>query len=128
MGVYVVIVSSLSAVPVEIVNTTTPVHQNLTKNQPVTLYVEFRGRQAHNLTITWFFGDTALSSTDGRIHNTFNNISGRGTTELRIPLVVRSNAGLYRVVIASSIVINEHQVLFSSQDEVIFQTAVVGKI
>ena len=61
------------------------------------------------------------------IHNTFN-ISGRGTTELQILLVVRSNAGLYRVVIASSIVINEHQVLFSSQDEVIFQTAIVGKI
>ena len=56
---------SLFAVPVEIVNTTTPVHQNFTKNQPVTLYVEFRGRQAHNLTITWFFGDIALSSTDG---------------------------------------------------------------
>lgn len=109
----------LRAVPIIIVGTS-PVHHNLTSNQPVSLTVDFTGRIAHNLRMTWFHNSVALPGNDPRIHNTFDVSRARGRTELRFPEAHRSDVGLYRVVLHTQI--GE----FSSQREVTFQIDVTG--
>lgn len=106
-------------------DTSRPVHQNLTSNEPVTFAVEFRGRQTHDLTIAWFHDGVPIPFTDTRIHDSFDSSLASGRTELRLPLARRSDVGLYRVVISSEVGVPP---VFSSQQEVTFQIDVTGKL
>lgn len=105
----------------------TPVHRNLTGNQPVTFAVEFRGRQSHDLSITWHHDGVALSGSDSRISNTFNSELARGRTVFGLPLARRADAGLYRVVIRSAVGMSEETV-YQSQGEVTFQIDITGRL
>lgn len=111
------------AVPVEILETSRPVHQNLTSNREVLFTVDFRGRVTDAQTIEWFHNDLPLSAPD-RIHSTFDDTLATGRTELRLPRAMRVDAGLYRVVISNRV---EGAVpVFASQEEVTFQIDVTG--
>ena len=117
----------ISAVPIQILETSRPVHQNLTRNEAVTFAVDFRGRQSHDLTITWHHAGVALSTDDSRIYNTFNTDLGTGRSEFRLPLASRTDAGLYRVLISSVVGGDQDPPTFSSQDEATFQVDIAGK-
>lgn len=111
------------AVPIEILETSRPVHQNLTSNRPVQFAVDFSGR---NLTITWFHNSLALTPDDSRIRNTLDTALASGRTEFRLPQALRSDAGLYRVVLHSQVGLEGQQPIFSSQQEATFQIDVTG--
>lgn len=106
-------------------DTSIPVYQNLTRNQPTMFAVDFRGRQSHDLTITWHYDEAILASDDSRIYNSFNPSLANGRTEFRLPEANRENAGLYRVEISSQVGA-EGEILFRSQQEVTFQIDVTG--
>ena len=113
--------------PVEIADRSTPVHHNLTSNRPVTLAVDFVGREAHALVITWYHNAQQISYTDSRIVNTFESASAEGRTEFRLPEARRTDAGLYRVVITSAVGLPGQPLVFSSQQETTFQIDVTGE-
>lgn len=114
-------------VPVQIVDVSTPVHHNLTSNQPVTFAVDFIGQESHDLTITWYHNGVPVPSTDSRIQNSFDSSVVSGRSEFRLPLARRVDAGLYRVVISSSVGEAGSTPIFSSQQETTFQIDVTGK-
>lgn len=112
--------------PIQILETSRPVHQNLTRNQPVTFAVDFKGRKSHDLMITWYHSGLALSD-DSRIYNTFDTDLGTGRSEFRLPLARRTDAGLYRVLISSVVGGDQEPPTFSSQGEATFQVDIAGK-
>lgn len=113
--------------PVRIVDISTPVHHNLTSNQPVTFAVDFRGRESHDLTITWYHNTVQVPSADSRIHNSFDSLVASGRTEFRSSPAKRVDAGLYRVVISSVVGVAGQPPVFASQQEATFQIDVTGK-
>ena len=115
------------AVPVTIVRTSWPVHQNLTMNRAVTFTVEFTGREAHDFSIRWTKDGQALEDSDPRVHNSFNAALSRGRTDLNLPLALRSDAGVYHVIISSQVGAEGEPPAFSSQQQVSFQMDVTGK-
>lgn len=87
------------------------------------LAVDFRGR---GLTITWFHNSVAVAVDDSRIHNTFDAALGSGRTEFRLPLVRRSDAGLYHVELSNQVGGPGEEPLFASEQEVTFQIDLTG--
>lgn len=117
----------LPAVPVVFTAVSSPAHHNLTSNVPVTLRVDFTGRQDHNLTITWHRNNFILSSSSSRIVTTFDPSASTGRTELHLPQVTRAQAGLYRVVVSNSVGGDRETPIYSSQQEKTYQIDITGK-
>lgn len=109
----------------EILDTSTLAH-NLTSNQPVSFSVTFSGRESH-LTITWHHNNVALSTSDSRIHNSFESMRPRGTAEFRFPLARRDDTGSYLVIIASAVIVDD-VAIYSSQDRATFQIDVTSRL
>ena len=106
-------------VPVNITQSTQPVHQCLTSNQPLTLFLSFTGRIAHNLTVTWFHDAKPLSASDPRITTTLNSDISNST--LVFTLVRRADAGLYRVLVSHGV-----SGLHQQGPEITFQLDITG--
>ncbi|XP_064399595.1 uncharacterized protein LOC135346038 isoform X2 [Halichondria panicea] len=87
-------------VPVDILHHP-PAYIPVTGNPPLKLTVAFSGRQAQNMSITWYRNGIPLANSI--INTTYSVSQLSGTTELKFTKVTRSQAGVYRVVIQSEV-------------------------
>ena len=108
--------------PVQITNTI-PGNQNIEGRSPFSQNVEFTGRDSQDITITWHRDGIPLPASEFSISYPSPTT---GRTRVEFPAIMRSHAGVYRVVIESQLG-RDHLPTSVTYDEISFQVTVEGE-